>query len=120
MSRGGPGVRRVSWRFNADGEVEVRCDSCASSGQTKAYWPATLEFWNPKEGLQNCRACHRIRRRMRHRDTAEDRRRKQRDYYKRTRADRLAARHRRYQRDNEEINRKRREKYAASKVTPAP
>ena len=121
MSRGGPGVRRVSIRYDAkEGEFQARCESCVASGRSKGYWPMTLEFWDPKLGLQNCRACHRLRRRLRHRDTAEDRRRKQRDYYARTRPDRLAARKRRYQRDNEEINRKRREAYAAAKGATAP
>ena len=99
-------------------EFLLRCSECAAKGRN-AYWPLTLEFWNPKDGLQRCRACSRERRRLQHAATVEDKRRKQRDYYARTKADRLAARKRRYQRDNEEINRKRREKYAA-KVAPAP
>lgn len=116
MSRGGPGVRRVSIRYDkAEGEFEARCEMCAASGQTKAYWPLTLEFWDPKIGLQNCRACHRLRRRLRNRQTAEERRQKARDRYHRNRESLLVKRRQRYMANREEINRKRQEQRAASK-----
>lgn len=35
----------------------MRCEDCAISGG-KAYWPLTLEFWEPKHGLSRCKACH--------------------------------------------------------------
>lgn len=106
-------VRRVSVRYDrSEKEWVMRCDSCASSGQTSAYWPLSLEFWDPSSGLQRCRACSNLARRMRHVDTVEERRAKQRERYHQTRDYRLAWRHAYHAANRERINEARRRKYA--------
>jgi len=45
-----------------EGEFELRCMDCAQ-GDHGAYWPLTLEFWNPRRGMQRCRACWTAKRR---------------------------------------------------------
>lgn len=35
---------------------ELRCESC-SHDREQAFWPLTLEFWNPTAGMTRCRAC---------------------------------------------------------------
>lgn len=106
-------VNRVSVRYDRkEGEFVMRCDSCAASGQTKAYWPLSLEFWNPTCGLQVCRACHNLRRRMARRQTPEERRAKQRAYYWSHRDHRLAWRHAYHAQHRDEINARRRARYA--------
>ena len=47
--------RGIRWR--PDTGFEMRCDSCASVGGREAYWPMTVEFWNPQQSLMHCRAC---------------------------------------------------------------
>lgn len=115
----GPGIRRVSVRFNRrEGWFEMRCSGCVASGQSKAYWPLTVdaagvpEFWDPASGLQRCRACHNTARRRNHRQTPEERRRKQRTYYAATRSERLATRHAYYKANKDAINAARRAAYA--------
>lgn len=48
-------------RWNEELECfEMKCESCfARRGRHPggSYWPLTLEFWDPREGLQRCRAC---------------------------------------------------------------
>ena len=110
------GVNRVSVRYDRrEHEFTMRCDSCASAGQTKAYWPLTLEFWSPADGLQMCRACVNLHRRLARRQTVEERRAKQRAYYRSHRAARLAWRRARHAAKKDEINAARRAKYAAKK-----
>lgn len=110
-------IRRVSVRYDRrEDEWLMRCDSCASSGQTKAYWPLTLEFWDPRSGLQQCRACHNLAKRLRRQQTVEERRAKVRAYYWEHREHRLAWRRENYAKRREEINAKRRAEYAAKKA----
>lgn len=116
-------IRRVSVRFNKHesavrgSEVwEMRCDSCASAGQTKAWWEIDSEFWDPRSGLQRCRACNATRKRMAHRQTVEERRAKQRAYYYENHATRLAWRKAYHAANHERINAERRAKYLARKV----
>ena len=40
-----------------EGEWHLRCDDCGRDRQTTAYWPLTLDFWNPAWGMTRCRAC---------------------------------------------------------------
>ena len=109
-------IRRVSVRYDRnEDEWLMRCDSCVSSGQTKGWWPLTLEFWDPSSGLQKCRACLNLAKRMKRRQTAEERRAKQRAYYYDHRAERLAWRKAYHAKHYEEINAKRRAEYAAKK-----
>lgn len=53
-------------RWSPEMGFEARCDSCAERG-VSAYWPITLEFWNPVHGLRRCRACVAEADRLRHR-----------------------------------------------------
>lgn len=109
-------IRRVSVRYDRrEDEWTMRCDSCASSGQTKAYWPLSLKFWNPKLGLQRCRACHNLRKRLSRRQTPDERRAKQRDYYWTHHDERIAWRRAYHAKHRDEINAKRRAQYAARK-----
>ena len=109
-------IRRVSVRYNRrEDEWSMRCDSCASAGQSKAWWPLSLEFWDPSSGLQRCRACHLLDRRKKRHQTIEQRRAKQRSYYWEHRTERLAWRHAYHALHRDEINAKRREQYAAAK-----
>ena len=43
-------------------EFELRCTMCQD------WWPITTEFWQPKNGMQRCKACwreyHRIKQRV--------------------------------------------------------
>lgn len=39
-----------------EGEFLLRCGSCWAAKEA-CYWPLTLEFWNPRQGLTRCRAC---------------------------------------------------------------
>lgn len=94
----------------------MRCDPCASSGQTRAYWPITREFWDPRSGLQKCRACHNLARRLARRQTPDERRAKQRAYYREHRDHRLAWRKAYHAAHRDEINARRRAKYAARKI----
>lgn len=124
----GPGIRRVSIRFNRrEGWFEARCDGCVASGQSRAYWPLTVdaagvpEFWDPRSGMQKCRACHNTARRRNRHQTPEERRKKQRAYYRQTRAERLATRHAYYAANRDAINAARRAAYAekvAARRTP--
>lgn len=113
-------IRRVSVRYNRrEDEWEMRCDTCVSSGQTKGWWPLSLEFWDPKSGLQRCRACLNTAKRLKRRQTADERRAKQRAYYYDHRAQRLAWRKAYHAKHREEINAERRAKYAARKTAAA-
>ena len=106
----------MSVRYDrAEGEFTMQCPSCLSAGGTKAYWPLTLEFWNPASGLQSCRACHSLARRRARRQTPEQRRAAARTYYWNNRDHRLAWRHDYHAANKERINAARRAKYAAAK-----
>ena len=107
---------RRDFRYDRVEEVWLgRCPSCASAGQSEAWWPLDLVHWDPSSGLQKCRACQRLAKRLARRQTAEERRAKQRAYYHAHRPERLAWRHAYHAANREEINRKRREQYAARK-----
>ena len=111
-------VNRVSVRYDrAEGEFTMQCPSCLSAGGTKAYWPLTLEFWDPRNGMQRCRACHVLSRRKARmeKQTPEQRREKQRAYYYANRPQRLAWRKQYHSLNHERINAARRAKYAAAK-----
>jgi hypothetical protein len=47
---------RAGIRFFPDTGWELRCETC-SHDREQSYWPLTLEFWNPKQGMTRCRAC---------------------------------------------------------------
>lgn len=82
-----------------DGEFYLRCGSCHRAHRA-AYWPMTLEFWKPSEGLTRCRACWATYRRL------QQQRRPRND-----------PRHRRYYREAREvINFKKRAAYADKKA----
>jgi hypothetical protein len=102
----------------AEGEFLLRCPSCAAAGQTRSYWPITREFWDPRSGLAKCRACHNTAKRLARRQTAEELRAKQKAYYWEHRDHRLKWRKAYHQLHKDEINRLRREKYAAAKAKP--
>ena len=42
--------------YNPETGWELRCEVCSHDRQ-QSYWPLTLEFWNPKQGMSRCRAC---------------------------------------------------------------
>lgn len=45
-------------RWDPDlGEWQLRCDSCVTKGQ-QHFWPLSKEFWEPRYGMTQCRACH--------------------------------------------------------------
>ena len=96
-----------------------RCPTCASAGGTTAWYELCLELWDPSSGLGSCRACHNLHNRLRRRQTADERRAKQRAYYRAHRAQRLAWRKARHAANREAINAARREKYAAKKAAAA-
>lgn len=78
-------------RWRDDTGWEFRCNDCAKSAQTTAYWPLYPPnlFWDRHKGMVRCKACWRIheRRRMaelyRTRPQHERRRDWQRAYYHR-------------------------------------
>jgi hypothetical protein len=113
------GIRRVSVRYDRkEGEFTMRCDSCAGSGRSKAYWPISTEFWDVRSGLQKCRACINAERRLSRRQTIEERRAKQRAYYRAHIKQRKAWRDAYRAEHRDEINTKRRIKYAEGREAP--
>jgi len=107
---------RSTVRYNRrEGVWEMRCASCASAGQTTAWWELSTDLWDPSSGLLKCRACLNLAKRLRRRQSAEERRAKQRAYYRDHRAERLAWRHAYHAANKERINAERRAKYAAAK-----
>lgn len=112
---GSPGVRRVSVRYES-GIWVMRCDSCASSGQTTAYWPIDLESWDPVRGLQRCRACHNTLRRAMHHRSIEFMRERERRYYKIHRERRRAYARAYYNEHKVEINAAKRAKTVARRA----
>lgn len=107
----------VRWN-KEEGWFELRCDSCISSNQMSGYWPLTLdekgrpEHWVVSNGLRKCRACVNKERRMARRLTPEEKRAKQRAYYRRRHTERLAWVHEYRDRNRERINALRRAAYA--------
>ena len=97
----------------------MRCESCASAGQTTCWWELTLELWEPRSGLSRCRACHNLAKRLARRKTAEEKRAAQRAYYWNHRDHRLAWRKEYHAKNNERINAARRARYAAKKAAEA-
>lgn len=102
-----------------EGTWQMRCDSCASAGQTTCWWDLTIDLWNPRSGLARCRACHNLTRRLRRRQTPDERRARQRAYYHAHRDHRLAWRHAYHAAHKAEINARRRAEYAARKAASA-
>jgi hypothetical protein len=49
------------------GEFLLRCDDCSMEKAGPRFWPLTLEFWQPAQGLRRCRACLAVRRSVRDR-----------------------------------------------------
>lgn len=88
----------------------LRCNDCASSGQTTCWWPIGEEHWNTEAGLQRCRACHAVRRRRQGNPSAEELRARARRYYLKHRDHRRAYARRHYREHADEINAKRRER----------
>ncbi len=131
---GNPGIRRVNIRHDPkmgeSGTYLLRCDECATRGESSAYWPLTDEFWAPSQGLQRCRACHNARKRHRHKQTVEERRARQRQWYLADQDRRLQyardyleehrehineQRRRRNTEQREEINERRRKRHATKR-----
>ena len=113
-------IRRVSVRYDkAEDEFIMRCDACAAAGKQKAWWPISLEFWEPRSGLQKCRACLNLAKRLARRKTAEEKRAAQRAYYYAHRDHRLAWRKAYYAEHSERINEARRARYAEKKAQEA-
>lgn len=88
----------------------AQCKQCAKDGR-KSYWPLTVEFFNPRLGVQRCRACHNTKRRLARR-AAMDAKAKQRDYYRRTREERLRVKRAWRERNRDAYNATRRAAYA--------
>lgn len=113
---GAKGILRNMVRFDPtmgpEGTYLMRCDDCAARGESTAYWPLTSEFWLPSQGLQRCRACHRVRARQRHRQSIEQRRATQRRHYREVRDVVLAYRRAYYVKNHERICEQRRQSYA--------
>lgn len=75
--------------FDRDmGEWLAQCKTCAAAGR-KSYWPLNPTFFDPRLGAQSCRACHNTKRRLARR-AAIDAKAKQRAYYAKNKAHRLA------------------------------
>lgn len=114
------GIRRVNIRWDPlmgeEGTFLLRCDDCATSGKSSAYYPLTLEYWLPSQGLQRCRACHRDRHRRNHRQSPEQRRAAQRRRYYAIRDTVLAYRREYYAANRERIRGQRRQAYARRKA----
>lgn len=98
------------------GEFLLRCEQCSTSRQTTAFYPLTLEFWLPSQGLQRCRACHQTNRRIHHKLTLEQRRARNRRYYQNKRERRLTYARTYLEANREHINTKRRERYAEKRM----
>jgi hypothetical protein len=98
--------REVRYR---DGEFELACHMCGD------WWPITLEFWRPSNGMQRCKACwreyHRIHERNR---TADEAIRLVKNYKGRIRYAERAAERRAYNRAWKAANRERVAAYNAS------
>lgn len=103
-------VRYEAQDDDSEGIWYLRCDGCASSGETTAYWPIGLEHWNPGLGLQCCRACHRLRRRRTDHATAEFQRARERGYYRKHRKRRRDYANAYYRDHADEINERRRQR----------
>lgn len=99
------------------GTFLMRCESCATKNKGTAFWPLTLEYWLPVAGLQRCRACHRDRKRQRHRQSIEERRATARRRYWQVRAAKLAYQQAYYYANQERILEQRRAAYARRKAT---
>jgi hypothetical protein len=93
-----------------------------SAGHTSGYWPLTVdgrgrpEHWVPYNGLRKCRACVNQERRMARRQTPEERRAKQRAYYRLRHDERLRWVHAYRAANRERINALRRAAYARRKA----
>ena len=86
-----------------------------SAGRGGGWWELTVANWDPSSGLQKCRACLLLAKRLARRQTAEERRAKQRAYYHAHRPQRLAWRHAYHAAHRDAINAARRAKYAAAR-----
>lgn len=85
-----PGIRRVNVRWDRTmDEPQMRCEDCARNARGPIWWPLRREFWDIRLGLARCRACHNARRRKQRR-AAMDAKEKQRAYYAKNKAHRLA------------------------------
>ena len=68
-------IRVRGVRFNRETQAfEMWCPDCAMRHKNSTFWPLTLEYWKPSDGLARCRACW-----------ADKRRRDQRGYRARKR-----------------------------------
>lgn len=94
------------------GEWLLRCDHCAAEHKGSAYWPLTLDFWDPAHGMSRCRACwHTYQRRIDHARRAK-RIPRHRRYYLANRDVILMKRRAEYQEKRDDILMKHRARYA--------
>ena len=104
-------ARPVLVRFDRDmGEFQAQCGDCAKQGR-QSYFPLTLDFWVPSQGVQRCKACVNTKRRLARR-AAMDAKAKQRAYYAANKAHRLAWVRDYRAKNRERINEVRRAAYA--------
>lgn len=112
---------RANVRYDPDmgehGTFLMRCEDCATKNKGTAFWPLTVEFWNPTLGLQRCRACHRDHRRKRHRQSVEQRRATQRRRYHEIRDVILPKRRAYYAEHQDRIREQRRAAYHRRKAS---
>lgn len=107
MKRIGHGVKY------REGEFYLRCSDCWARHQGSAYWPMTLDFWSPEQGLNRCRACWSIHKRVRRK--RHDPRRTA-DYYRTARDVILFKKRVHYHENRERQCAAKRERYAAQRA----
>jgi hypothetical protein len=108
-------ARPVLVRFDRDlGEFQAQCRDCAKA-ERQSYFPLTLDFWLPSQGVQRCKACINTKRRIARR-AAMDAKEKQRRYYAAHREHRLEWVRAYRERRRDEINALRRAAYARRKA----
>jgi hypothetical protein len=108
-------ARPVFVRWDPEmGEFEAQCGDCAAAAR-RSYWPLTRDFWDPRLGVQRCRACQNTRRRLARRAKI-DVRAKARAYYHGHREHRLAWRKAWHAANRERVNAERRAAYAAKRA----
>lgn len=109
----------VAVRWREDTGWEFRCEDCSARARAGSFWPLDFDFWDPRAGMQRCRACWaaHVRRRRLERDLAQPgySQRWQRRYYRENRAQILRTKRAYYYAHRDAINAKRRARYQASK-----
>lgn len=112
-----PPRRDVRWN-KVEGYFEMACGRCRDLAR-KCWWELDRALWNPAS-LQLCRACRndldRERRAAARWETVEARRKRDRDWYHSTRAQRLAWKKANYVKNRVRIRAAAKARYAAKKA----